>query len=124
MLSNNIITGDTIGTKANSNLNPVGINTDSSLERGHLIARQLGGSGDTLRNLTPIYRRINNGKMRTYENRIALAVLESDILYNSGLYLQVKPFYVGDNGVPLFINITAFSLSGNFNLNVSLLNTK
>ncbi len=124
MLSYNIITGDTIGTGANSNLHPVGIHTDSSLDRGHLIARQLGGSGDTLRNLTPIYHRVNNGIMKTYENRIALAVLESDLLHDAGLYLQVKPFYVGDDGVPLFINMTAFSLSGNFNLNVSLLNTK
>lgn len=124
MLSNNIITDDTVGTGANPKLNPVGLDSDSTLDRGHLIARQLGGSGDTLRNLTPIYHRVNNGKMKMYENMISLAVIECEILNGVGLYVQVTPFYVGDNGVPLFINMIAFGLNGTFNLNVAVPNTK
>lgn len=124
MLSKNIILGDTIGTDANRKLNPVGIDSDSELDRGHLIARQLGGSGDTLKNLTPIYHKVNNGKMKMYENMISLAVIECEVLNGVGLYVQVTPFYVGDNGVPLFINMIAFGLNGTFNLNVAVPNIK
>ena len=124
MLSNNIVTDDTVGTDANSRLNPVGLDSDPSLDRGHLMARQLGGSGDTILNLTPIYHRVNNGKMKMYENMISLAVIECEMLNGVGLYVQVTPFYIDDNGVPLFINMIAFGLNGAFNLNVAVPNIK
>lgn len=47
-----------------------------------------------------------------------------DILNGVVLYVQVTPFYVGDNGVPLFINMIAVGLNGTFNLNVAVPNTK
>jgi hypothetical protein len=41
------------------------------MQRGHLLGNQLGGAGDHLRNLVPLYRRANSPTMRDYENQVA-----------------------------------------------------
>ena len=107
------------GTPARHSLKPIGIDTDKKLDRGHLIAKMLGGSGDVIENLTPIYHRVNNGIMKHYEYMIRNAVY-----INEYVFVEVLPFYAGNNGVPLFIEITAFSFNGAFQLSVPIINVK
>ena len=107
------------GTPASYKLKPVGIDSDKKLDRGHLIAKMLGGRGDVIENLTPIYHTVNNGIMKHYEYMIRNAVY-----LNEYVFVEVLPFYVGNNGVPLFIEMTAFSLNGVFHLSVPIINIK
>ncbi|MET9465969.1 LamG-like jellyroll fold domain-containing protein [Streptomyces sp. NPDC006544] len=69
------------------------------LDRGHLIARSLGGSGEDLRNLTPLYYTANQVVMYATEKKIAAMVKKETVYYS------VTPEYVGSNPVPMRLYI-------------------
>jgi DNA/RNA non-specific endonuclease len=60
---------------------PEGWSLGSGLDRGHLLARQLGGVGDDRRNLVPLYRDVNRGAMKDYENEVATAIEAGQTVY-------------------------------------------
>ena len=94
------------------------ISEKSSLQN-HRHHQQKSRVGDVIENLTPIYHRVNNGIMKHYEYMIRNAVY-----INEYVFVEVLPFYAGNNGVPLFIEITAFSFNGAFQLSVPIINVK
>ena len=112
MLSNNPLDGATMGTEAS--VDPVDIHKYPNLQRGHLIARQLGGRGDTLRNITPIYAKVNKGVMKLDETAIAGYVLAAGFAFDIGVYMSVETLYIGNDGVPEYIFMSAISENGGF----------
>ncbi len=66
------------GTSANPNVRPPGFISGKSPylhSRGHLIGRQMGGSGDDPRNLVTLYQQpVNTPYMTKYENEIRAAL--------------------------------------------------
>lgn len=79
----------------------------TGLERGHLLARQLGGSGADRRNLVPPYPAANDPGMRREEDKVANAI-------NAGntVYYAVFANCSGNNTLPDSITITAYTASG------------
>lgn len=77
------------------------------LERGHLLARQLGGSGADRRNLVPLYPAANDPGMRDEEDKIVAAI-------NAGntVYYAVFANYSGNNKLPDSVTMEAFTASG------------
>jgi len=98
------ITPDMLGMGSVASVTPYGMEKGQTLDRGHLIAKMLGGSGANPKNIVPIYHRVNNSDMK----RIEYMVKKSVLLYG-GTFISVIPHYVGDNGVPLFIT---YNVSG------------
>ncbi|ALS00370.1 DNA-entry nuclease [Enterococcus silesiacus] len=82
------------GTSANKDIRPPGF--VSGLEptlhsRGHLIGRQLGGSGDDPRNLTTLYQTpVNTPYMTKYENQVRQALDNGETIR-----YRVIPVYEG-----------------------------
>ncbi|EOL45997.1 DNA/RNA non-specific endonuclease [Enterococcus caccae] len=82
------------GTSANKDIRPPGF--VSGLEptlhsRGHLIGRQLGGSGDDPRNLTTLYQTpVNTPYMTKYENQVRQALDKGETIR-----YRVIPVYEG-----------------------------
>jgi hypothetical protein len=88
--------------------------------RGHLLGRQLGGSGDLAANLVALYQtRANSPVMRDYETAVAEAVEAGETVRYA-----VRPVYPGRaaNGAPSAIRITATGNRG-FRLDVTVANT-
>lgn len=107
------------GTATSTKVNPEDYESGQGLARGHLIAKSLGGSGTDKRNLVTIYQNpVNCPIMSGYENTIKLVVLAGQ-----SVYMKVKPFYVDDNGMPLFLTMHAIGNFGFF-LNVMIPNVK
>lgn len=87
-----------LGTGSIPSVDPVGYerNVDGvEYDRGHLIAKKLGGTGDDKRNLVPLNQHENRGKMRVDEGKIA-----SDVSYGFNTYVYSVPIYVNDNPIP------------------------
>ena len=119
------ITADMIGTgtKANASIIPTGFAGGGpgspGHARGHLLGKQLGGSGDDSRNLVTLFQTpVNSPIMRDYENSIRKAVEDGEIVKYS-----VTPMYNGNELIPRGITLNA-SGSGGFSLNVTILNRK
>ncbi|MFJ2113097.1 RHS repeat-associated core domain-containing protein [Streptomyces sp. NPDC087850] len=115
---NAVITRDMLneGTQARNSLEPPGfLGGDYNQARGHMLARMLGGSGDTLDNLFTITQTpTNSPDMRDWEKRIYDAVADGEIVtYN--VYLE----YTDDlkDSVPKYIQLEA---SSNRNLDVDV----
>jgi hypothetical protein len=114
------ITQDMIGTgtEASRSIRPPGFQGGAANQaRGHLLGRQLGGSGTEPRNLVTIEQRpANTPVMSTYEGRVRAAV-------ESGQTVQYAstPVYDGTNPVPPAITLEAQG-SGGYRLGVSVLN--
>ncbi len=68
--------------------------------RGHLLARELGGDGTDLRNLVPLYAKVNSRTMRGYEDALAKRVKTGETIY-----YQVTPHYSGENPVPDYLDL-------------------
>lgn len=98
------------GTGANQKIRPPGF--VSGLEpyfhsRGHLIGRQLGGSGDDARNLVTLYQTpVNTPYMTKYENMVRQAVDNGETVR-----YRVTPIYNGNELMCSEIKIEAQSLS-------------
>ncbi|WP_083904485.1 DNA/RNA non-specific endonuclease [Nocardiopsis kunsanensis] len=75
--------------------------------KGHLLGRQLGGSGSDARNLVNLHRRANFPVMERYERRVRDSVNSGeDVIYS------VRPVYGSDTNVPSFIHIQATGEDG------------
>jgi RHS repeat-associated protein len=86
--------------------------------RGHLIARSLGGPGDSVNNLIPVIQNpINSPYMSSIEKEVKMAVLNGQVVD-----YYVTPIYSDStNPVPWAIHIVAYG-SGGLNINVCLEN--
>jgi DNA-entry nuclease len=88
--------------------------------RGHLLGRQLGGSGEAAGNLVALYqRRANSPVMRDYESAVAEAVGRGETVR-----YRVRPVYPspGFEGAPDALRITASGDDG-FRFDVLIANT-
>jgi hypothetical protein len=84
-----------------------------TMDRGHLLGRQLSGSGTDVRNLTPLYSRVNRTEMKAYEDRIAGAIDAG-----ATVYYAAWASYDGDSPIPTSITMQAYTSDG-----VELVNT-
>ncbi|MET9652164.1 LamG-like jellyroll fold domain-containing protein [Streptomyces sp. NPDC006460] len=82
------------------NNQPRGWKPGEGLQRGHLIAKSLGGSGEDPRNLVPLYHRSNAPDMSKVEADLAKRVETGETLYYS-----VTPEYIGNNPIPVRIHM-------------------
>ncbi|HYT25882.1 MAG TPA: DNA/RNA non-specific endonuclease, partial [Actinomycetota bacterium] len=111
-----------LGSAAASTIRPPGFDRlpARNRARGHLLGRQLGGSGDLPANLVALYQaRANTPVMRDYETAVAEAVRAGETIRYT-----VRPGYPGPtaNGAPSTIRITAAGNHG-FRLDVTIANT-
>lgn len=94
------------GTHARNSIIPPGYQSDKGQARGHMLARQLGGSGDIDDNLFTISQNpTNTPKMSMFEQRVYDAVDDHDVVHYS-VYLE----YVNDDpdSPPKSIQLEAF----------------
>ncbi|WP_416172388.1 DNA/RNA non-specific endonuclease [Allopontixanthobacter sp.] len=85
--------------------------------RGHLLGRQLGGSGDLAENLVTLQQNpANSPFMRGFENQVRGAVEGGQTVRYSS-----TPIYNGSNLVPRGVTLSGRG-SGGFDLNVTILN--
>jgi hypothetical protein len=115
------ITKDMIGTgtPASSSIRPPDFDQlpVQNRARGHLLARQLGGSGSDPRNLVTMEQTpANSPVMRDFENQVRAAVEDGQTVDYSA-----TPIYDGDNPIPQGITLQGKG-SGGFNLNTTVLN--
>jgi DNA/RNA non-specific endonuclease len=108
------------GTAANPSIIPPGWSGNGTLfneARGHLLGRQLGGSGDVPGNLVTLqHNPVNSPVMRGFENQVRNAIEGGQtVAYSS------TPIYNGTNLVPRGVTLSGRG-SGGFNLNVTILN--
>uniref|UniRef100_UPI0018CA445B DNA/RNA non-specific endonuclease n=1 Tax=Cupriavidus sp. WS TaxID=1312922 RepID=UPI0018CA445B len=116
------ITEDMIntGTVANPSIVPPGWAGDGmkyNQARGHLLGRQLGGSGDMPENLVTLQQNWTNSPvMRGYESQVRAAV-------ESGQTVEyhVTPVYKGNNLIPRGVTLSGQGNDG-FHIGVSVLN--
>lgn len=119
------ITSDMIGTgtKANSSIIPAGFEgggpNSPGHARGHLLGKQLGGSGDDPRNLVTLFQNpVNSPVMRDLENSVRKAVENGEIVKYT-----VTPIYNGSELIPWGVTLNA-SGTGGFYLFLTVLNRK
>ena len=100
------------GTPANRDVRPPGFVSGTSPyfhSRGHLIGRQLGGSGDEPKNLATLYQNpVNTPYMTTYENQVRDALEKGDTVF-----YKVTVEYEGDNVFPKAVVMEGKSLKKN-----------
>ncbi|MER8070705.1 DNRLRE domain-containing protein [Streptomyces sp. NPDC094034] len=72
----------------------------AGMNRGHLLANQLGGSGTDRRNLVSLYARPNRSNMKKVENQVARMVEAGD-----SVYYEVTAHYTGRNAAPDYLTI-------------------
>lgn len=110
--ANALITKSMIGTgtKANPDIRPTGFQSGKKGHaRGHLIGRQLGGSGDTMKNLVTLYQNpVNTPYMTKYENEVRDVVEQG----NKVRY-RVTPIYGKGQLMPVSIKMEAKTLNNN-----------
>ena len=97
-----VITFAMLGTGSRAEVDPVGIDDDSRLQRSHLIAKDLGGSGKILNNIVPLYRLANISRMRKHEIKIRNAVFDCQVVDLSSV-----PAY-GSGPLPESVKVTAY----------------
>jgi hypothetical protein len=106
------------GTRTSRAIRPPGFRGDpAGHARGHLIARQLGGSGTDARNLVTLFQRpANSPVMRGFETAVRRAVERGEVVrYNA------QPIYRGAEEIPRAVTLTARGNRG-FRLDVTILN--
>ncbi|MGW7361668.1 DNRLRE domain-containing protein [Streptomyces sp. NPDC054802] len=79
---------------------PTGYYGGGTLHRGHLLARSLGGDGEDLRNLVPLYAKVNTPLMSGYES-----ALEKRVQTGETIYYQVTAHYEGNSPIPDHLNL-------------------
>jgi hypothetical protein len=106
-----------LGTGTRATRTPPGYGPNAGLARGHLIARQLGGTGRDVRNLVTLYQRpANTPAMLRFENQVRAAVRGGE-----KVRYTVTPIYRGAEAVPRAVTLSARGSRG-FRLAVSVLN--
>jgi RHS repeat-associated protein len=86
---------------------PKGWALGSGFERGHLLARQLGGVGNDVRNLVPLYPKANDPGMKKWEDIIAAAINADQTVY-----FTATPQYSGNSPIPTSVDMTAVTSAG------------
>lgn len=105
------------GTRASQSITPPGYVVDSGFARGHLIGRQLGGSGNEAGNLVTMFQNpANHPVMSGIEGQVRAAVQAGQTVNYS-----VVPIYQGGNAIPSGVTIMGQG-SGGFNVGVTVLN--
>ncbi|MFD1661856.1 DNRLRE domain-containing protein [Streptomyces caeni] len=94
-------------TRRDGKHDPVGYTKGKGLARGHLIGRQLGGSGTEMRNLVPQYTIPNSVIQKNFEDGIAGHISGGERIY----YLAV-PQYDGDSLIPYETRLYAIGNGG------------
>ncbi|WP_409022069.1 DNA/RNA non-specific endonuclease [Dellaglioa sp. P0083] len=113
------------GSSADASIRPTGFVSGLSPyfhSRGHLIGRQLGGSGDKKENLATLYQNpVNTPYMTKYENAVRAAVDKGD-----HVRYQVTPIFSGKSLFPKAIQMQGKSTTswGNIKFNVTILNKR
>ncbi|MBP1048357.1 DNA/RNA non-specific endonuclease [Enterococcus sp. BWM-S5] len=113
------------GTSANQSIRPPGFISGKEPydhSRGHLIGRQLGGTGDDSRNLTTLYQTpVNAPYMTKYENQIRKAMDNGETIR-----YRVTPIYEGSDLLCQSIEMEAKGLSKNSDIDfyVRIINEK
>ncbi|MEG0551825.1 MAG: DNA/RNA non-specific endonuclease [Vagococcus sp.] len=90
--------------------------------RGHLIGKQLGGSGEEPKNLVTLYQNpVNTPFMTKYENMVRKAADNGETIR-----YRVIPIYEGDIGMPTAVQMEGKGLSpsSSINFNVTIENKK
>jgi len=110
------------GSAADPSIRPPGLDRlpARNRARGHLLGRQLGGTGDLPANLVALYQtRANTPVMRDYETAVAEAARAGEVIRYA-----VRPRYPSASftGAPSAIRITATGNHG-FRLDVTIANT-
>jgi DNA-entry nuclease len=111
-----------VGSEPDESIRPPGFEQlpSRNRSRGHLLGRQLGGSGEVASNLVALYQsRANSPVMRDYETMVADAVKDGETVS-----YQVRPLYdsASDRGAPRAVRIRAVGDHG-FRLDVEIANT-
>jgi DNA/RNA non-specific endonuclease len=111
-----------LGSAAASSIRPPGFDhlPTRNRARGHLLGRQLGGSGELAANLVALYQtRANTPVMRDYETAVADAVEAGETIRYT-----VSPIYPSrtSTGPPSAIRLTATGNRG-FRMDVTIANT-
>jgi DNA/RNA non-specific endonuclease len=111
-----------LGSPASTSIHPPGFDRlpARNRARGHLLGRQLGGSGELAANLVALYQsRANTPVMRDYEDAVAEAVQAGETIRYT-----VSPIYPSrtSTGPPSAIRITATGNRG-FRMDVTIANT-
>ncbi len=111
-----------VGSEPDESIRPPGFEQlpSRNRSRGHLLGRQLGGSGEVASNLVALYQsRANSPVMRDYETMVADAVKNGETVS-----YQVRPLYesASDKGAPRAVRIRAVGNHG-FRLDVEIANT-
>ncbi|MBL1227417.1 DNA/RNA non-specific endonuclease [Enterococcus sp. BWR-S5] len=113
------------GTSANQSIRPPGFISGKEPydhSRGHLIGRQLGGTGDDARNLTTLYQTpVNAPYMTKYENQIRKAMDDGETIR-----YRVTPIYEGSDLLCQSIEMEAKGLDKNstIDFHVRIINEK
>ena len=116
------ITQDMIGTgtDASRKITPPGWSgngTEFNEARGHLLGKQLGGSGTEPRNLVTLEQNpVNTPVMRDFETEVRNTVESGQVVNYSA-----TPIYSGDNLAPRAVTLLGQGSDG-YNLGVSVLN--
>jgi hypothetical protein len=111
-----------LGSAADSEIRPPGFDSlpARNRSRGHLLGRQLGGSGEVPSNLVALYqRRANSPVMRDYETAVAEAVSDGETIRYRVRLTYPSPT---SKGPPKAVRITATGNHG-FRLDVLIDNT-
>lgn len=100
------------GTGASQDIRPPGFisgKAPHNHSRGHLIGRQLGGSGEDLKNLVTLYQNpVNTPYMTKYENMVRQAADNGETIR-----YRVTPVYEGNIGMPIAVDMEGKSLNSN-----------
>ncbi|MFE7571400.1 DNRLRE domain-containing protein [Streptomyces sp. NPDC057539] len=89
------------------------------MNRGHLLANRLGGSGTEPRNLVSLWATPNRSQMKKVENKVA-AMVEA----GQTVYYEVNANYTGSNGAPDSLSITWLNMdTGEFEPGATIWNT-
>ena len=89
-----------------------GLKKAECMQRGHLLARVLGGHGSDPRNFIPLPDSVNGTPMAALERRFAEAAAEG-----RELSVKVVPEYQGSDPVPVRVHITVTTLKKRRGLN-------
>jgi hypothetical protein len=113
---------DRLGSEPDQSIHPPGLAELPSRNRarGHLLGRQLGGSGQVASNLVALYQsRANSPVMRDYETMVADAVQAGETIR-----YEVRPLYQSPSarGAPRAVRIRASGNHG-FRMDVEIANT-
>ena len=106
------------GTSANRDIRPPGFVSGPKYDhsRGHLIAKQFGGSGDEPKNLVTLYQYpVNDPYMNFYELKIRQALNNGE----SVLY-RVIPVYEGSEDIPTSVVLDAKGVDKNTTIDFSV----